>query len=91
MEQPVRYDHEIVDVYATMMGDAVADPATSALLDLLGDISGLRVLDLPCGEGRARRRAGHYMWRPAERFDEALLFLRLDRGRLVCRPGPIDS
>jgi SAM-dependent methyltransferase len=55
MDQAVRYDHEIVDVYAAMMGDAVTDPATSALLDLLGDISGLRVLDLPCGEGRVAR------------------------------------
>jgi SAM-dependent methyltransferase len=55
MDQTVRYDQEIVGVYAAMMGDAVTDPATSALLDLLGDISGLRVLDLPCGEGRVAR------------------------------------
>ena len=55
MDQPVRYDHEIVELYAAMMGDAVADPATSALLDLLGDTSGLHVLDLPCGEGRVAR------------------------------------
>jgi SAM-dependent methyltransferase len=55
MEQPVRYDNAIVDVYAAMMGDAVSDPATAALLDLLGDVSGSSVLDVPCGEGRVAR------------------------------------
>lgn len=49
-----RYD-AIADFYAGRTGDDVADPATAALLDLVGDVSGLRVLDLACGHGRVAR------------------------------------
>jgi 2-polyprenyl-3-methyl-5-hydroxy-6-metoxy-1,4-benzoquinol methylase len=55
MGQPVRYDSTVVEAYAEMMGDAASDPATSALLDLLGGVTTMRVLDLPCGEGRVAR------------------------------------
>jgi SAM-dependent methyltransferase len=49
-----RYD-EIADLYDTVVGDELGDPAASALLDLLPDLRGLRVLDLACGQGRLSR------------------------------------
>jgi 2-polyprenyl-3-methyl-5-hydroxy-6-metoxy-1,4-benzoquinol methylase len=49
-----RYDG-VADLYDTMFGDSVEDPATAALLDLLGDVAGGRVLDVPCGSGRVAR------------------------------------
>jgi 2-polyprenyl-3-methyl-5-hydroxy-6-metoxy-1,4-benzoquinol methylase len=55
MKQDIRYDNEIADSYVALLGDTVQDPGTAALLDLLGDVSGMRVLDLPCGEGRVAR------------------------------------
>jgi ubiquinone/menaquinone biosynthesis C-methylase UbiE len=55
MGQSIRYDDKIADAYAAMLGNTVEDPGTSALLDLLGEVSGMRVLDLPCGEGRVAR------------------------------------
>ena len=55
MKQVIRYDNEIADSYVALLGDTVQDPGTAALLDLLGDVSGMRVLDLPCGEGRVAR------------------------------------
>jgi hypothetical protein len=51
---PARYDR-IADDYEAMFGDSVDDPATSALLELLGDVSGMRLLDGPCGQGRVAR------------------------------------
>src|SRR5215470_14554269 len=52
---PARYD-EIADFYAARTGDAVTDPATAGLLDLLPhDIRGKRLLDLACGSGRISR------------------------------------
>ena len=53
-EDAARYDR-VADEYESMFGDEVSDPATSALLDLLGDVRGMRVLDLPCGQGRVSR------------------------------------
>jgi ubiquinone/menaquinone biosynthesis C-methylase UbiE len=49
-----RYD-EVADAYAAMFGDAVDDPATSALLELLGPVRATRLLDVPCGQGRVAR------------------------------------
>ncbi len=49
-----RYDG-VADEYAAMFGDALDDPATSALLMLLGPVRGARVLDVQCGEGRVAR------------------------------------
>jgi len=49
-----RYD-EVADDYAAMFGDQLDDPATSALLELLGEVLGLHLLDAPCGQGRVAR------------------------------------
>lgn len=54
METAARYD-EIADFYHASTGDAVDDPATAALLALLGNVTGLRFLDLACGSGRVAR------------------------------------
>ena len=48
-----RYD-AIADFYAAAF-DEVDDPASAALLDLLGPPAGLRVLDIACGHGRITR------------------------------------
>jgi SAM-dependent methyltransferase len=53
-ETPARYD-EIADAYESMFGDSVDDPATAGLLELLGNVAGMRVLDVPCGQGRVAR------------------------------------
>jgi SAM-dependent methyltransferase len=50
----VRYD-EMADHYDSVFEDDVTDPATAALIDLIGPASGLRVLDLACGQGRVAR------------------------------------
>ena len=52
--RPPRYD-AAADAYVKMFGDSVEDPATSALLQLLGDVRQTRLLDAPCGEGRVTR------------------------------------
>src|SRR5258708_40057570 len=57
-----RYN-EIADPYHDTVGDTPPDPATAALLELTGSVSGRRLLDLACGQGRiaralARRGAG---------------------------------
>jgi SAM-dependent methyltransferase len=55
MNGPVaRYD-EIADFYEQRSGQTVRDPATAALLDLAGDVSGLRLLEVACGPGRVAR------------------------------------
>ena len=48
-----RYD-AVADFYATAF-DAIDDPASMALLDLIGSPGGLRILDLACGHGRITR------------------------------------
>src|SRR5437660_8623137 len=49
-----RYD-EIADFYEAFAPDVYDDPPTAALLSLVGDVSGLRLLDLACGHGRLTR------------------------------------
>jgi ubiquinone/menaquinone biosynthesis C-methylase UbiE len=49
-----RYD-QIADFYDATAGKTVTDPATAALLDLAGDVSGLRLLDVACGQARVAR------------------------------------
>jgi SAM-dependent methyltransferase len=49
-----RYDG-IADFYDETAGQSVADEATAALLELAGDVSGLRLLEVACGQGRVAR------------------------------------
>jgi 2-polyprenyl-3-methyl-5-hydroxy-6-metoxy-1,4-benzoquinol methylase len=49
-----RYD-EIADFYDERAGRSVADGATAALLTLAGQVSGLHLLELACGQGRVTR------------------------------------
>jgi ubiquinone/menaquinone biosynthesis C-methylase UbiE len=54
-----RYD-DVADFYVDGF-DSVDDPVSRALLELLGPVEGLRVLDIACGHGRITRelaRAG---------------------------------
>lgn len=53
-ETPARYD-DAAEAYEAMFGDSVDDPATAGLLELLGDVNGMRLLDVPCGQGRVAR------------------------------------
>lgn len=48
-----RYD-AVADFYTSGF-DSTDDPATRALLDLLGPVAGLRVVDVACGHGRVSR------------------------------------
>jgi 2-polyprenyl-3-methyl-5-hydroxy-6-metoxy-1,4-benzoquinol methylase len=48
-----RYD-AVADFYVSGF-DSADDPASAALLDLLGPVAGLRVLDAACGHGRITR------------------------------------
>jgi SAM-dependent methyltransferase len=49
-----RYD-AIADFYETFAPDAYDDTVAIALLEIIGDVSGLRLLDLACGQGRFSR------------------------------------
>ena len=49
-----RYDR-IADFYDGRVGDSVEDVGSAALLELAGDVRGLRVLDVACGQGRMSR------------------------------------
>ncbi len=51
---PARYD-EVADFYEAFAPDVYDDPLTAALLCLVGDVYGLRLLDLACGHGRLAR------------------------------------
>src|SRR5947209_4014940 len=51
---PARYD-PIADFYADFASGPPTKPVDLALLDLVGDVSGLRLLDLACGHGRFAR------------------------------------
>jgi SAM-dependent methyltransferase len=48
-----RYD-AVADFY-TAGFDVIDDPGTAALLDLIGPVSGLQILDIACGHGRITR------------------------------------
>jgi len=45
----------MADFYDQRSGKNVSDPATAALLDLAGDVHGLRLLEAACGQGRVAR------------------------------------
>lgn len=49
-----RYD-TVADFYETGWPDSYADSASTALFDLLGPVTGLRLLDVACGHGRISR------------------------------------
>jgi 2-polyprenyl-3-methyl-5-hydroxy-6-metoxy-1,4-benzoquinol methylase len=49
-----RYD-AIADFYDATVADNAADPGSAALIDLAGDVRGLRLADLACGQGRITR------------------------------------
>jgi ubiquinone/menaquinone biosynthesis C-methylase UbiE len=49
-----RYD-EIADFYDAKAGQTITDPSTAALLELAGDVRGMRLLDVACGPGRVAR------------------------------------
>ena len=76
MTQP-RYD-AAADAYEAMYGDAVDDPATAGLLDLVDDVRGKRVLDVPCGSGRVARELAR---RGAQVVGVDISTALLDRGR----------
>ncbi len=54
MDTHARYD-AMADRYEETVGDDVTDPATAALLELTGELDGLRILELACGHGRIAR------------------------------------
>lgn len=54
MKGSARYD-AIAEFYEQFAADVYNDSPMAALLQLLGDISGLRLLDLACGHGRLSR------------------------------------
>lgn len=45
----------VADRYDAYAADQVADRGTAALMELTGEVAGLRVLDLACGQGRIAR------------------------------------
>jgi SAM-dependent methyltransferase len=53
-ETPARYD-AIADFYEAFAPDVYDEPPTSSLLSLIGDVSGLRIVDVACGHGRLSR------------------------------------
>jgi SAM-dependent methyltransferase len=54
MPATARYDG-IADFYDEFVGDELDDRVSSALFELAGDVSGLRALELACGQGRVSR------------------------------------
>jgi SAM-dependent methyltransferase len=54
MASPARYD-AFADFYERFALDVYEDPPTAALLQLIGNVADLRLLDLACGHGRLAR------------------------------------
>lgn len=54
MTRPARYD-EVADFYEQFAPDVYDDPPLATLLQITGDVRGLRLLDLACGTGRLTR------------------------------------
>jgi SAM-dependent methyltransferase len=84
-ETRARYDG-IADFYDESVGDSVDDPVAAALFDFIGNPSGVRALDLACGQGRVSRalaRGGASV--VGADISEALL----DKGRTVEQSEPL--
>jgi ubiquinone/menaquinone biosynthesis C-methylase UbiE len=53
--EAARYDL-IADFYLDLVGvDVKEDPVAATVLDLLGEVRGMRIMDLACGQGRIAR------------------------------------
>jgi ubiquinone/menaquinone biosynthesis C-methylase UbiE len=79
-----RYDG-VAEFYEQFAPDEYNDPPMAALLRLIGDVSGLRILDLACGHGRLSRelaRRGGYV----VGIDISVALLNLARAREVEYP-----
>ena len=82
---PSRYDG-IADFYDSKVGDDVGDAATAALLELAGEVRGLQVLDLACGQGRVARALARHGARVVGADLAAAL---LEKGRAAEDDGPL--
>jgi 2-polyprenyl-3-methyl-5-hydroxy-6-metoxy-1,4-benzoquinol methylase len=80
-----RYD-EVAEAYEAVFGDRVDDPATAALLDLVGDVAGTRFLDVPCGSGRLARELAR---RGASVIGVDLSHALIERARLIETQQPL--
>jgi SAM-dependent methyltransferase len=81
-----RYD-AVADFYARGWTDDADDPATTALLTLLGPVSGQRVLDVACGHGRISRLLAR---RGASVVGVDLSGALLERAARALRSEPLD-
>lgn len=83
-----RYD-QFADFYAEFAPDQYDDPPMTSLLELIGEVNGLRLLDLACGHGRLTRemarRGAH-----ATGIDISLALLAKGRARERAEPLGID-
>ncbi|SEF75779.1 Methyltransferase domain-containing protein [Nonomuraea solani] len=101
MTGAARYD-EIADFYEAGWTDAIEDPASLRLLDLLGPVEGRRVLEIACGHGRISRALAR---RGAEVLGADISAVLIGKARAaerdeplgiryehadVTRPGPLD-
>ena len=84
MQGVARYD-AIAEFYEQFAVDAYGDPPMAALLQLIGDVSNLRLLDLACGHGRLSRELAR---RGAQivGLDISAALLNLARARETERP-----
>lgn len=82
---PARYD-EIADFYETFAPDIYDDPVTGSLLLLVGDVSGLHLLDLACGHGRLARELAR---RDAQVVGSDISASLLDKARSLEQRNPM--
>jgi SAM-dependent methyltransferase len=82
---PARYD-AIADSYGGFVVDDLSDPPAKALLELLPDPAGLRVLDVACGEGRLARELAR---RGGNVVGVDLSFAQLERARATETEEPL--
>ncbi|KAB8195905.1 methyltransferase domain-containing protein [Nonomuraea phyllanthi] len=85
MPGAARYD-DIADFYAAGWTDAIEDPASVRLLDLLGAVAGRRVLEIACGHGRVSRELAR---RGAEVVGADISRALIDKARAAEREAPL--